>query len=87
MSWAECAECGLVFTSDSAFDAHRIFTCGHRHRGFSPTDGCWETRRCLTEGELLDRHWRTNRKGRWTPYPPREAVLSPPQHESRAEAV
>lgn len=52
-----CAGCGLLFTSGSAFAAHR--------RGaFAPVNRP-DTRRCLTEAELRAAGWLPNARGYW----------------------
>jgi len=55
MSRAGCAACGQEFSTDKAFDRHRIAIDHHGNR------------RCLTPEEMLDRGWIRNRFGRWTP--------------------
>jgi hypothetical protein len=87
MPWAECAVCGLAFAADDGFDRHRIFTCAHSPRGHR--DECWDEpiRRCLTPAQMRARGWRMNHRRRWTPHPPREAVIGRAVDQRRLEGV
>lgn len=68
MSWAECSPCGLVFTSTSAFDKHRVGKHAYTFReGLEMDPPREDGRRCLGEDELVALDWRQNRYGRWHP--------------------
>lgn len=58
----QCAECGEVFNSSSAFDKHRTGTFG-RPMG----DGTYmmHTRRCLNVGEMYFAGMARNNRGFW----------------------
>ena len=56
----QCATCGLDFASLSAFDAHRVGKYAYEWSPEHP-DG----RRCLTEAELRERSFTTDKRGRW----------------------
>jgi hypothetical protein len=81
VSWAECATCWLRFTSDTAFDKHRVLV--PREQDLDPP-----TRRCLSIQAMTARGFRQNDRGWWTNSPPlpQDAHSIPPGRAERAAA-
>jgi hypothetical protein len=94
----ECSTCRLDFASLSAFDAHRVGKypqtgpSEYRDRlatGLVPVDEDWRPehgRRCLSEDELRERGFRTDKRGRWRRPPSgrRPWIQGEDSHRSRA---
>jgi len=62
----QCGACGLDFGSISAFDEHRVGKHAYTFlEGLDLDPPRDDGRRCLDPGELLERGWRQDQRGRW----------------------